>query len=453
MLKHLLRGGGSGLDGNSWVATLGYGSSDDWVHGRSVAIGPDGSVYVCGFIAPIQGSNGNDGFIAKFDSSGALQWQKTLAGKYDEHGNSVAVGPDGSVCVCVYQYVSGAMGEDIAACMVVKFDSSGKLQFQKALGWSKHTYGQSVAVGPDGSVYVCGYMYGADSSSRYDCFIAKLDSSGALQWQKKLHNPSGSSKYSSIQGKSVAIGPDGSVYVCGLISTPIPGDIYNDRNVLIAKFDSSGVLQWQKTFGGRTLSLSNVDEGIAVAVGPDGSVYVCGYTGSDGAGNHDILVAKFNSSGSLQWQKTIGESYKDESFSVAVGPDGSVYVCGEIGDKNIPKYDCLIVKFNPSGTLQWQKDFDYSYDSALAIGSDDSVYVCGRRSWDLLLARITDADINKSTVVCGPVTLQDVSVPTYNSYLRSETASLSVSNAGLSVSTASLTIADANYISNKYEGE
>ena len=453
MLKHLLRGG-SGIQGGSWVATLGYNSSDDWFHGRSVAIGPDGSVYVCGFTDPLQSTTFNDGFIAKFDSYGTLQWQKTLVGKYDEQGNSVAVGPDGSVCVCVYQYVSGAMGEDIAACLVVKFDSSGKLQFQKALRRSSHVYGQSVAVGLDGSVYVCGYMYSADPNSSYDCFIAKFDSSGALQWQKKLHKPSGSSKYSSYAGKSVAVGPDGSVYVCGNTSVPIPDDIpYNDSNVLIAKFDSSGVLQWQKTLGGSSLSLRNYDEVSSVAVGPDGSVSVCGYTGSDGAGNHDILVAKFNSSGSLQWQKTIGERYSDHGFSVAVGPDGSVYVCGEIGDKNIPKYNCLIVKFNPSGTLQWQKDFDYSYDSALAIGSDDSVYVCGRRSWDLLLARITAADINKSTVVCGPVTLQDVSVPTYNSYLRSETASLSVSNAGLSVSTASLTIADANYISNKYEGE
>ena len=213
------------------------------------------------------------------------------------------------------------------------------------------------------------------------------------------------------------------------------------------------MLQWQKTlYGGKW------EDGTSLAVGPDGSVYVGGSTQLS-SGRYDILIAKLNSSGSIQWQKTIGEGYNDESFSVAVGPDGSVYVCGEIGDKYGPKYDCLIVKFNPSGTLQWQKYFDYSYNSSLAIGSDDSVYVCGTSAkgftgwYDLLLARITDADINQSTVVYGPFTLQDVSVTTRNSYLSSETASLSVSNAGLSVSTASLTIADANYISKKYEGE
>ncbi len=454
MLKHLLRGGRD-IKGDSWVVTLGdnYEARDsDW--GKSVAIGPDGSVYVCGYTNPANASSSvEEGFIAKFDSSGTLQWQKTLVGKYEETSNSVAVGPDGSVCVCVYQY--HALG-DITACPVVKFDSSGKLQFQKSLGRSDNVYGQSVAIGPDGSVYVCGYTYSADITGRLDCFIAKLDSSGALQWEKKLHNPNADSPdVRTNQGKSVAVGPDCSVYVCGNSITPSFGGSTNTNSeVLIAKFDSSGVLQWQKYLGG-----SKLEGGTAVAVGPDGSVHVCGVTTSYGAGSSDILIAKLNSSGSIQWQKTIGEGYADESFSVAVGPDGSVYVCGEIKkDRTFTKYECLIVKFNPSGTLQWQKYFDHSYDSSLAIGSDDSVYVCGTSaigsSWyDLTLARITDADINQSTVVYGPFTLQDVSVTIRNSYLSSKTSSLSVSNAGLSVSTASLTIADANYISKKYEGE
>lgn len=450
MLKHLLRGSGSGAEGDSWVATLG---GSEYEYGRSVAIGLDGSVYVCGYTYPLSNTSAKDGFIAKFDSSGTLQWQKTLVGKYDERSNSVAVGPDGSVYVCVYQYHERG---DITDCLVVKFDSSGEIQFQKALGYSNSTYGQSVAIGLDGSVYVCGYMYSADYPSRYDCLIAKLDSSGALQWQKKLHDPSEFSKSSSNMVTSVAVGPDGSVYVCGKTNSPISGSMYTDSNVLIAKFDSSGVLQWQKTLGGG----SKPDEGTSVVVGPDGSVYVCGTTQSDGVGVSDLLIAKLNSSGSLQWQKTIGEGYADQSFSAAIGPDGSVYVCGEIKkDSTFSKYECLIVKFNPSGTLQWQKYFDYSYDGSLAIGPDGSVYICGTSArdsagmYDLLLARITDAAINQSTVVYGPFTLQDVSVTTRNSYLSSNTASLSVSNAGLSVSTASLTVSDANFISNKYEGE
>lgn len=46
MLKHLLRGGGSSINGDPWVVTL-VGSDDDV--GESVAVAPDGSVYVYGF--------------------------------------------------------------------------------------------------------------------------------------------------------------------------------------------------------------------------------------------------------------------------------------------------------------------------------------------------------------------------------------------------------------------
>ena len=65
MLKHLLRGGGSSLDGNSWVATLG-GSSYDI--GSSVAVAPDGSVYVCGE-TDSSGAGSNDLLLAKITDS------------------------------------------------------------------------------------------------------------------------------------------------------------------------------------------------------------------------------------------------------------------------------------------------------------------------------------------------------------------------------------------------
>ena len=108
MLKHLLRGGGSGLDGDSWVATLG-GSGDDY--GRSVAIGPDGSVYVCGEINSA-GARKTDLLLAKFSSSGTVQWQKTLGGSGYEEGWSVAVAPDGSVYVCGQTNSAGAGNYD-----------------------------------------------------------------------------------------------------------------------------------------------------------------------------------------------------------------------------------------------------------------------------------------------------------------------------------------------------
>ena len=159
---------------------------------------------------------------------------------------------------------------------------------------------------------------------------------------------------------------------------------------------------WVATLGG-----SKYDYGYSIAVAPDGSVYVCGFTYSADTGSYDFLIAKFSSSGTLQWQKTLGGSGYDNGQSVAVAPDGSVYVCG--------------------------------YTSSAGAGS-----------YDLLLAKITDSIIEKDTVTFGNFTFQDSSLTAKNVSFTSTSSSLSVSNAGLTVSTPSLTVGTPSLTTNLY---
>ena len=411
MLKHLLRGG-SDIKGDSWVVFLHSGYYDI---GRSVAIAQDGSVYACGEID-------GDIILAKFSSSGTLQWQKTFNGRGACYGRSVAVAQDGSVYVC---------GEIAADIILAKFSSSGTLQWQKKLNGSYDNGCHSIAVAQDGSVYVCGYTDSSNAIGSSDLLLVKFSSSGTLQWQKKL----GGSKHD--QGISVAVASDGSVYVCGETYSAGAGN----RDLLLAKFSSSGTLQWQKTLGG-----SKYDYGLSVAVAPDGSVYVCGATDLSDTINTSLLLVKFSSSGTVQWQKTLGGSNSTYSYSVAVAPDGSVYVCGHIYYGNT---DLLLAKFSSSGTLQWQKKLDGSVNDdgySVAVAPDGSVYVCGEtdsvdfdaRDNDFLLAKITDSLIEKDTVTFGSFTFQDTSLTSNNVSLTIASNNLSVSNAGLTVTTTSL---------------
>ena len=57
--------------------------------------------------------------------------------------------------------------------------------------------------------------------------------------------------------------------------------------MLLLKYDLNGTLVWSKTWGG-----SNYDSGSDLAVGPDGSIYVTGYTYSYSSGECDIFVLK-----------------------------------------------------------------------------------------------------------------------------------------------------------------
>jgi PKD repeat protein len=97
------------------------------------------------------------------------------------------------------------------------------------------------------------------------------------------------------------------------------GTFFNDYWVV--KLDSAGVIQWKKALGG-----SGNDLAQSIQQTTDGGYIVFGYTTSndgDVSGNHgyvDYWMVKLNSSGTIQWQKTLGgtgqEGYNNIPFEV-----------------------------------------------------------------------------------------------------------------------------------------
>ncbi|MDW8088105.1 MAG: hypothetical protein RMJ45_09015, partial [Candidatus Calescibacterium sp.] len=88
------------------------------------------------------------------------------------------------------------------------------------------------------------------------------------------------------------------------------------------KTDSSGSVQWLRRVGG-----SNYDRGESVVQSSDGGYIVVGHTSSFGAGG-DIYVVKLDSSGLVQWNKTMGGSDLDFGSSVIQSSDGGYVVIG-----------------------------------------------------------------------------------------------------------------------------
>ncbi|MBN9317091.1 MAG: SBBP repeat-containing protein [Devosia sp.] len=237
---------------------------------------------------------------------------------------------------------------------------------------------------------------------------------------------------STDYGYGIAAGSDGSLYVTGSISSGAGG-----YDLLIARYGSDGSLNWQKTLGGATH-----DNGRSIAAGPDGSLYVTGSTASSGAGGHDLLIAKYGANGSLSWKKTLGGASTDYGYGIAAGSDGSLYVAGYTNSAGAGSNDILITKYGSDGNLSWKKTLggestDIGYD--IAAGSDGSLYVtgytqsAGSGGIDVLIARLP-AD-GGDDMVAGSLTWQD--------------AELTVGpNPSLTVSSPSWTSPDANLTPN-----
>jgi uncharacterized delta-60 repeat protein len=356
--------------GSYWIATLGGASSD---YGNAIAVDGSGNVYVSGFTFSSGAGNG-DATIAKYNSSGTIQWQRTLGGADTDYGYGIAVDGYGNVYITGLTVSSGAGVQDV---LIAKYDTSGAIQWQRTLGGASTDTGNAIAVDGSGNVYVTG-----STTSSVDVLIAKYNTSGTIQWQRTLGGAS------NDIANGIAVDGSGNVYVTGYTDSSGAGG----QDVLIAKYNTSGGIDWQRTLGG---ALS--DFGYGIAVDGSGNVYVTGYTGSSGAGVQDVLIAKYNTSGAIQWQRTLGGTSVDTVNAIAVDGSGNVYITGSTFSSGAGNYDILIAKYNTSGTIQWQRTLggassDQGY--GIAVDGSGNLYIIGSTTssgaggQDVLIAKL-----------------------------------------------------------------
>ena len=150
--------------------------------------------------------------------------------------------------------------------------------------------------------------------------------------------------------------------------------IYNPEGEIIGKYEngvkvydkSEGVVgKKEKKFNGRwtkQLGTSSGDWGEDVTTDSSGNIYVSGGTkggldGNTSSGEGDIILIKFNSSGTKLWTKQLGTSDWDWGSGVSTDLSGNIYLTGIThggldGNTNSGKNDIFLVKFNSSGIRQ-----------------------------------------------------------------------------------------------------
>jgi uncharacterized delta-60 repeat protein len=412
------------LGGGNFIALLGGAGSDV---GQSIVLDSSGNIYVCGYQTPA------DQYLqlAKYNAGGTIQWQVSLNTISGENLSGLSLKLDSSNNI----YVAGnysATGP-ISYMAIVKYNSSGTLQWQNKYGTSVIVRGNYIALDSSSNVYLCG-----TTGTNNQLAVVKYNSSGTEVWKQEITAASG-----ATQGLGIALDSSNNVYIGGYISPSTQVQMY------LIKLNSAGTLQWQVIlYDFATSTNANIN---AVTVDSANNIYVCGVSAANGAGN-DMQLAKYNSSGTLQWQKSLGAASTDSGAALVTDASNNVYVCGRTV---ISTNEVLIAKYNSSGTIQWQRSLGGSgLELGLGITVDTTnVYICGRSdglgTTDFLIANLPSDGTKTGTYSVGgySMTYAASSLTDTTSTLTATTGSATLTTSTMSTSATTFTSATSTLTS------
>jgi hypothetical protein len=415
-----------------WLSTLGGAGADS---GESAATDSLGNVYSLGHTNST-GLGQRAVLLVKQNSNGVVQWQRTLSGtNYDTTG-AVTVDSSNNVYIGAYQGSEGAGDQDL---LVAKYSSSGVIQWQRILGGATYDFGYGIATDSSGNVYVVGVTSNSGTGAQ-SLLLAKYNSSGAILWQKTLSGTAADAGYGIAIDSSDNVYAVGEAYIEGI-----------GRTILLAKYNSSGTIQWQR-------NLEADGQGFEVAIDSSDNVYVAGNTRSEGTGSYTAIVAKYNSSGTIQWQRILSGTGNDQFRGIAIDSNDNVYAVGISTSTTGGDFDYIIAKYDASGTIQYQRTLggaSNSFGLGAAIDSRDNVYLFGRSGStaasgdDFLLAKLPNDGSLTGTYVPNGVNIVYAasSLTSATSTLPPTTSSLTSAPSELTEGTSTLTDASASLTS------
>lgn len=341
--------------------------------GWSITCDADGNTYITGmtesfnfpYVNPYKRFTGRwTPFVSKLDPNGNLLYSTCIGGSKRDEGTGIYVDTLGSVYLAGYTQssdfplVSPLQSELKGSqdAFVAKLSPSGNaLLYSTYLGGSDMDVAKSITLDDSGNVYLTGYT---DSSDFPVMNPVQSNLTGILSAFVTKINPSGTALiYSTYLGGSswdqavgIAIDSTRNAYITGTTdSTDFPivsahqPSLGGILDAFICKLDPNGSTILFSTYLGGSANDIVYD----LDVDSSGNVYVTGQTYSANfpvlnplqlilRGTYDAFVAKFNSSGSLQFSTFLGGSAEDWGNAIAVGHQGNIYIAGATASEDFP---------------------------------------------------------------------------------------------------------------------
>lgn len=422
---------------------------------NSIAIDGDGNVFITGYFTGkldfdyssdtlylTDYKDWYDFYLAKYDSSGTIQWAFSFGHGSIDEGYALATDENGNVYVT--GSASGKIDFDPSPDSLIiqdpyqflaKYDADGNFKWVTTTGG----IGFDISYLNSGHILMTGnyntasdFDPGTDTLllEGYGIFFSKYDTAGNFLWVKGISNVAGGN-----MGYALDIDLNGDIIIAGgmsdsadfdpsLGSAILSGSSPNTAYCYLAKYDSFGNYKWAQIFG-TTKSSGNSGVGcfaVDVAVDDNGNIFLTGqirdtvdFDPSSSEANligpvfGNIFIAKFDSAGSYKWGQSIGNNgfgYHTGN-ALALDKNQNVILTGKfvdtinVGQFTIPSSGngILLAKYSSAGDELWafgvnaQGGYSSSFGLDLALNNSHDPHITST------LGYVTNSDFDPSNNV------------------------------------------------------
>ena len=341
---------------------------------QSTVVDASGNVYVVGNATGDYGNQINQGtqdtYLTKYDSAGQVVWTEMLGSAGTASAYSLALNPKGGVVVAgstTGQVMQTAVSDGNNDSFVAEYDSSGNQTWVKQIQTLNNNQAAAVSVDASGNVYIGGQVTGVigkgqTNNGGNDAYVAKLDSKGNVVYEQQY----GSSGNDSAA--ATATTSDGGLLVASVLNGHAVVSKYAGGDATQAPVwtEDLGALQAGGSIGGMTVSngkvyITGTTSNANLTAGGQASI------ANANSGGTDAYVFSLTDNGTSATANTVtyvGTGASDQGNALTVGSDGTVYLAGTTTgtfagqSRNIPSVNNMFVSaLNTDGTVQWTRQY------------------------------------------------------------------------------------------------
>ena len=300
---------------------------------------------------------GGDCWLVKIDENGDMLWDKTFGGSQTDNGHGLLQTSDGGFIISAITESYGAGSYD---AWVIKTDSSGNELWNKTYGGKYYDLAEkTIPLTPEGDFLIVGNTLSFGTAGSLDGWLIKIDANGNEKWNKTY----GTKDFEHLW--EVRITSDGDYVMIGYVENSST----NRRDAWVVKTDADGNLQWEKKYGPAYQGLSiheTADNGYILLAEVEDTVF---------GGYLNAWMVKIDKDGDEEWNKMFITPQGENRFAVhhnIQDIQGDGFVLTGVTNAELPVYsvgDMWLTKIDEHGNILWEKIIGgSSYDTTYTVG-------------------------------------------------------------------------------------